>query len=375
MAVKRLLKTSTAAGAALCVLGQPALAELKYENNSGGYVEIYGQFNPAIISVDDGEQTETNLLDNDLSRSRVGLRLIQPIGANTFGFRFETGLGFPNSTEVNQFGSDYSGWTRADLRHVDFWLEGGWGKFSAGQGSMVADGAAETDLSYVGTALYSYPADANAGFLFRDTAGALSGPAVASAFDNLDGSRRGRIRYDTPDLNGFSAGIAWGQNILSSGDDADYYDIGLRYGQEFGSTNFAASLAYQVRDDAGDERSDVIGSASVLLDSGISFTVAGGSRDNDAAGASDPSYYYAKIGYETDNWLPWGKTGLGVHYYDGEDFNVTGSSAKGWGVGVAQKVDSINTDIYLTYQEYEYEDAAATYQDLTTWVLGARWRF
>ncbi|UWQ47298.1 porin [Leisingera aquaemixtae] len=374
MAVKRLLKTTTAAGTALCVLAQPGLAELKYENNSGGYVEIYGQLNPAIISVDDGEQTETNLLDNDLSRSRIGLRLMQPFGANTFGFRFETGLGFPNSTEVNQLGSDYSGWTRADLRHVDFWLEGGWGKLSAGQGSMLADGAAETDLSYVGTALYSFKVDSNAGFLIRDTAGALSGPVLADAFDNLDGSRRGRIRYDTPDFNGFSAGLAWGQNVLSSSDEADYYDIGVFYGQEFGPTNFAASLAYQVREDDGDERSDVIGSASVLLDNGISFTVAGGTRDNDAAGASDPSYYYAKIGYENE-WLPWGKTGLGVHYYEGEDFNVNGSSSKGWGIGAVQKVENFNTDIYLTYQEYDYEDAAASYQDVSTWVLGARWKF
>jgi hypothetical protein len=374
MAVKRLLKTTTAAGAALCVLAQPGLAELKYENKSGGYVEIYGQLNPAIISVDDGEQTETNLLDNDLSRSRIGLRLMQPFGANTFGFRFEAGLGFPNSTEVNQLGSDYSGWTRADLRHVDFWLEGGWGKLSAGQGSMLADGAAETDLSYVGTALYSFKVDSNAGFLIRDTVGALSGPVLADAFDNLDGSRRGRIRYDTPDFNGFSAGLAWGQNVLSSSDEADYYDIGVFYGQEFGPTNFAASLAYQVREDDGDERSDVIGSASVLLDNGISFTVAGGTRDNDAAGASDPSYYYAKIGYENE-WLPWGKTGLGVHYYEGEDFNVNGSSSKGWGVGAVQKVENFNTDIYLTYQEYDYEDAAASYQDVSTWVLGARWKF
>ena len=362
------------AAAGFFVLGQPAAAELKYTNNSGGYVEIYGQFNPAIISVDDGQHTETNVLDNDLSRSRVGLRLIQPFGSNTFGFRFETGLGFPNSTEVNQFGSTYSGWTRADLRHVDFWLEGSWGKFSAGQGSMAADGAAETDLSYVGAALYSYTVDSSAGFLFRDTTGALTGPALVNAFDNLDGSRRGRIRYDTPDFNGFSAGIAWGQNVLSSSDDADYYDIGLFYGQELGSAEFSASLAYQVREDAGTDRSDVLGAASVLLDNGISFTVAGGTRDNDAAGASDPSYYYAKIAYE-DEWLAWGKTGIGVHYYDGEDFNVTGSTAKGWGIGAVQKVETLNTDIYLTYQEYEYEDAAATYQDLTTWILGARWKF
>lgn len=239
---------------------------------------------------------------------------------------------------------------------------------------MVADGAAETDLSYVGTALYSYTVDSNAGFLIRDTTGALSGPALVNAFDNLDGSRRGRIRYDTPDFNGFSAGVAWGQNILSSSDDADYYDIGLFYGQEFAAVEFSASLAYQVREDAGADRSDVLGAASVLLDNGISLTVAGGTRDNDAAGASDPSYYYAKIAYE-DEWLAWGKTGIGVHYYDGVDFNVSGCTAKGWGIGAVQKVENLNTDTYLTYQEYEYEDAAATNQDLTTWVLGARWKF
>lgn len=372
--MNRLLTVTSAAAACLGFGVLPAGAELKFSNNSGGYVEIYGQFNPAIISADDGQQTETNLLDNDLSRSRVGLRLIQPMGSNTFGFRFETGLGFPNSTEVNQLGSNYSGWTRADLRHVDFWFEGGWGRFSAGQGSMVADGAAESDLSYAGTALYSYTVDTNAGFLFRDTGGMLSGPALGNAFGNLDGARRGRIRYDTPDFNGFSAGVAWGQNILSSSDDADYYDIGVFYGQELGSSEVRASLGYQVRDDNGAERSDILGSASVLLDNGLSFTVAGGSRDDDTAGASDPSYFYAKIGYEND-WLAWGKTGLGVHFYDGEDFNTAGSSSKGWGIGAVQKVDSLNTDIYLTYQEYEYQDAAAAYQDLTTVVLGARWKF
>lgn len=51
-----------------------ASAQLLYENQSGGSVQLYGQFNPAIISVDDGQETETNIRDNDLSRSRVGLR-------------------------------------------------------------------------------------------------------------------------------------------------------------------------------------------------------------------------------------------------------------------------------------------------------------
>ena len=211
----------------------PAAAEMKYENNSGGYVLLYGQLNPALISVDDGQDTDTRVLDNDLSNSRVGLRLLQPFGQNEFTFRFETGLGLPSSSEWNQLGTDFSGWTREDLRHVDFALKGDWGKFSAGQGSMASDGSSEVDLSYVGTALYSFTNDENSGFFYRGTDGTLSDITVGDSSNNFDGSRRGRVRYDTPEVNGFSAAIAYGQNILSSSDDDDYYDVALNYGNTF----------------------------------------------------------------------------------------------------------------------------------------------
>lgn len=366
--------TSTLALTLAATGAAPALAELKYENNSGGHVVLYGQFNPAIISVDDGQQRETNLLDNDLSRSRIGLRVLQPFDTMTFEFRFETGLGFPNSTEVNQLGEDYSGFTRADLRHFDFSLKGDWGKVYLGQGPMAADGAAEVDLSLVGTALYAYTADGNGGFLFRDAAGLLSGPSVDGTLGTFDGSRRTRIRYDTPDFNGFSGSVAWGRNELSSTDDSDYYDIALRYERDLGTARFAAAAAYQVRDTNSIKRKDTVVSASLLLDSGFSFTASAGNRENDAAGATDPSYYYAKLGYEAD-WFSYGKTGVGVHYYDGSDFDTAGSDTEGWGIGLVQQVTSINTDVYVTYQQYEHTAAGADYQDLRTLVVGTRWKF
>ncbi|MCL6283135.1 porin [Ruegeria sp. 2012CJ41-6] len=358
-------------------LAAPAAAELKYENNSGGYVLLYGQLNPAIISVDDGKETETNVRDYDASNSRVGLRVHQPYGANTFGFKFEAALGLPNSTETSQLGNDFSGWTREDIRHVDFWLEGDWGKVSAGQGSMVADGAAEQDLSYVGIALYAYTADSNASFFFRDSAGALTGPTVAGTTDDFDGSRRARIRYDTPSFNGFTLGAAWGRNVLADDDDRDYYDIGAYYSNQFAGAKLDAGLAYQVRDgDGSAKRQDVIGSASVLLESGLSFTVAAGTRDVDSDADTDPNYYYAKLAYETEDWLPnVGKTGIGVHYWDGSDFNADGSDSSVWGLGVVQRIDSYNVDTYLTYQNYAYEDSTDDYDDLSTVVLGARWKF
>ncbi|MCA0927416.1 porin [Ruegeria profundi] len=354
----------------------PAMAELKYENNSGGYVLLYGQFDPVIVSVDDGEETETRLLDNDMSNSRVGLRLMQPYGSNEFMFRFETGLGLPSTATANQDGTNTEGWSREDIRHVDFSLEGGYGKFSAGQGSMASDGAAETDLSYVGTALYSFTNDENGAFFYRGSDGILSDITVGDSADNFDGARRGRIRYDTPDFNGFSASIAYGQNILSSSDDDDYYDIAISYGNTFANgVEFAASVAYAVRDfdDSSGERKDTIASGSVLLPNGLSFTAALGARDDTAEGASDPDYWYTKLAYEGD-WIRWGKTGVGIDYFDGSDFDSEGSSTKSWGIAVVQRIDSINTDAYLKYRNHDFDDTV-DFDKNEAWVLGALWQF
>lgn len=358
------------------VLAAPALADFTYDFGNDSAVTFYGQFNPAIISLDDGQETETNLLDNDLSNSRVGARFHAPWGANTFRFLFETGLGLPNSTEVNQLGSDYSRFTREDIRHFDFSLEGEWGKVSLGQGSMAADGAAERDLSLVGMALYSYTADSVAGFIFRDAAGNLTGPTIGATLNDFDGARRGRIRYDSRDYNGFSFAASAGQNILNQDDEGDYFDATVSYNGPIGKSGveLASTLSYQLRDDDAGDRTDIVFSGSALLPNGLSFTGAVGNRDDDASAASDPTYYYAKIAYEKQ-WFSWGKTGIGLHYWDGEDFNVDGSDSDVWGIGIVQKIDQANIDAYLTYQEYSYADTSGDFQDASAIVLGARWKF
>lgn len=380
-------RTITTSSAALMasVFASPAAAELEYKNNSGGSVILEGQLNPAIISVDDGQETETNLRDYDASNSRVGLRLMQPYGNNTFRFRFETALGLPNSTETDQNGNDYSGWTREDIRHVDFSLEGDWGKFSAGQGSMSGDGVAEQDLSLVGLVLYSFTADSNASFLFRDDAGFLTGPTVSGTTDSFDGSRRARIRYDTPPFNGFTFSASYGQNLLEEDfdDNRDYYDVAIYYKKDLTSTiKVRAGLGYLVRSSGNSgsggsqsaRREDVVGSASILVNDRLSFTIAAGERDVDSSTATDPGYFYAKIAYQ-ENWFNFGETGIGLHYWDGSDFNADGSDSDVWGIGVVQKIDSLNMEAYFSYQDYAYDDSSDDFDDLSTVVLGARWKF
>lgn len=64
-----------------------------------------------------------------------------------------------------------------------------------------------------------------------------------------------------------------------------------------------------------------------------------------------------------------------MDYYNGSDFNTAGSSSEAWGAGVLQKVDSINTEFYLTYHTHSFEEVATTYQDQSSWLIGARVRF
>lgn len=369
------LKLTSAVALVSASIAVPAAAELRYENGSGGWVRLYGQFNPAVTSVDDGQQRETNVTDSSISSSRIGVRGGQEFGANTFLFRFETSLNLPGSADINQNGRNTSGWSRENIRYVDFALRGTYGTFSAGQGSMASDGAAGNDLSYVGVVLNSATTDVNGSFIFRDIAGALSGPTVGDTISDLDGPRRARLRYDTPEFNGFSAAVAYGKNVLSSTDDDDYYDIALNYSQDFGGTEFQAGIAHLIRDRAnGSKRADTVGSASVKLQNGLSFTMAAGKRSDDAAGATDPNYVYGKIAYEQD-WFSIGTTGIGVHYQDGGDFDSSGSKSKVIGIGIAQRIDPINADAYFGYQQHEFDSVVANYQDNTSMILGARWKF
>ncbi|MGR3759652.1 porin [Roseobacteraceae bacterium NS-SX3] len=362
----------TGAAAVAAVLAAPAFAGPTYENATGGSFRWYGQFDPAIQSYDDGVEEYNRLVDNAGSTSRIGFWLEQAYGENTLRFNFETNFGFRTSDGVNQLTTgDKLSWDRTGIRKVDFQFDTArYGRFSAGQGSMAADGVTGTDLSGTGLVTTVANADPAGGYFFRTTAGALSSIEMSDAFATYDGSRLGRIRYDSPDLAGFVVSASYGEEILKTSNDRESYDLAVSYGGEAGDFALGAALGVSWTEQTGKaDKRDVIGSVSALhKPTGLSLTAAAGERD--IAG----SYGYAKLGYSAD-WFAAGKTSLSVDYYEGSDMVSAGDTAQAWGLAAVQKIDALNVETYVAYRDYAYDDTAADYLDGSVVLAGARWKF
>ncbi|CAM3910520.1 porin [Phaeobacter inhibens] len=355
-------------------LAAPAVAGPTYENNLGGTFRYYGQFNPSFQSFDDGGDDFSTLVDNANSNSRIGFWLEQPFGENTLRFNFETALGLRSSDGVDQNGRPQNiSWDRTRIRKVDLqYATARYGTFSFGQGSMASDGLAESDLSGTGVIQTSSIADSAGGFLFRTSTGTLSGVSIGSAFRSLDGGRLGRVRYDTPEFSGFTVSASYGEEILRSNSDREAYDVAVRYtNDDLGDFTINGALgAVWNENGPGTKTRDIVASFAALHEpSGVSFAVAGGDRDTGG------DYAFAKLGY-TANFLSVGATSFAIDYYDGSDMVTSGDSAESWGIAAVQNFDNLNLETYVAYRDYSYSDTSATsYQDSSSIMAGARWKF
>ncbi|WP_417472055.1 porin [Leisingera sp.] len=363
-----------AASLAAAALAAPAFAGPTYTNDTGGSFSWYGHFNPSFQSFDDGVEDYNRLVDNSGSSSRIGFWLNQEFGENTLRFRFETSFGFRSSDGVDQNSTgDNVSWDRTNIRHVDLQFDtANYGRFSAGQGSMATDGITGADFSGTGLGASVAVADPAGGYTFRTGAGTPSTVSIGDVFNDFDGSRLGRVRYDSPELAGFTLSTSYGTDILKDDDDRETYDVAVRYSNDqVGAFAIDAGIGAAWSEKTGEEdRRDISGSFGVLhKDTGLSLNVAAGERD--IAG----SYAYAKLGYEA-NLISAGSTAFSVDYYDGSDMETAGDSAESWGVAAVQKIDAYNVEAYLGYRNYSYADnTTTTYQDADVILAGARWKF
>lgn len=361
--------------ALLCsALAVPAAAQ-EFTNPNGSSVKLYGQLNPAYLAFDDGEETNSGLVDNANSNSRAGLFVYWPFADDQkLTFNFEAALGFfqSSSMNINSFeGQQWYSWSESNIRKFEVFYDSSFGTVWAGQGSMATDGIAKFDYSkttVIGGSAYN---DVAGGFAFRETDGTLSSIKIGSVFRNLEGSRRMRLRYDTPDFNGFSFSVAAGQNVLSSSDNNNYADAGIRYENDFGDVKLGAGLgyAYQVdQDDSEDNSEFVMGSVSVLhVPTGLNGTIAAGEN------LDTGNYGYVKLGWIGDFWSV-GTTSFAAEYYKSNDLGLDGSG-ESWGLMAVQAVKELNTEVYIGYRKYSLDSATTNYDDSASLMAGARWRF
>jgi hypothetical protein len=356
-------------------------------------LKLYGQVNRAVLYADDGNDSKVYFVDNKNSSTRFGLDAKGTVDGSdlVFGSKLEAEIASNSSTDVNQELERTSPVTFNE-RHMDFWVEGGFGRFSIGQGNMASNETSEVDLSGTTVIGYSSVEDLAGGIYFFNNAknslidtpavpatpttpekAAKYNPKVKDVFDNFDGlSRDDRVRYDTPKFGGFQAS--------TSVTSLNAWDVALRYNADFGGTKLAAAAAYASMGDGtkvagGDPVTQVNGSVSVLMPFGLSVTGAYGQQSlDDAARKDDPMFWYAKLGY-TAKLLFQGSTTFAVDYSASNDVKADKDEATTMGAFVVQRFDNYGTELYLGYRTYALDRTAKDFADVSALMGGARVKF
>ncbi len=331
-------------------------------------VSLYGQINRAGLWADNGDSSRVYFVDNNFSSTRMGL---DAVAAATewlnVGGKLEYEVISNNSMEVNQLEEDTT--ASLKLRHADAFVESKtFGKVSLGQGSTSSDGSAERDLS--GTTVVSYSAvqDQAGGQKWYDgISDTLLTSQVKSVIDNMDGlSRRDRIRYDSPVFSGLQ--------LSASAIESGAFDTALSYSRKYGETTVAAALAYALSGDLSKWDDQYDGSVSILLPSGLNFTVAGGFQQYDLTDRNDADYWYAKLGYKTQLFSP-GITAFAVDYGMWNEFELNEDEAQSIGLAFVQDIADWGTEFYIAYRLYTLDREGASADDINTVMSGARVKF
>jgi hypothetical protein len=345
---------------------------LTFTNARGGVATFYGQVNLTYQSFDDGQETTSNIVDNGNWNSRLGFTISQPINENTLRWRFETGLTLRNSALVSQNETpDWGDWQRTLLRWFEVAYDSNIGTFSLGQGATAANGTAGLDDSFTFIAGATDSSDGFASFRFRNDAGDLTNVTVGQVNSALDASRRFRLRYDTPVFSGVMLSASYGQNVLLTADENDYYEVAVRWTGDLGELAVRSALGYQWIDNPnGNLTRRLAGSFTLVHEpTGLNFALSAGNEYN------GPSYYWARAGWQTDG-LSVGTTSLSVDYYSGTDFLSDGSKTENWGIYAVQDIDSLSLNLYAGWRTFTYSDTLGSgYQDATGVLAGVRWSF
>lgn len=262
----------TAAPLLLILAASAAQADIKYK--------FYGQVNQALQSVDTGAVSETYVVDNDNSGSRLGLKVSSPIDEGLkAGAHIELEYQSNASNKVTPDGKTVNG--DVNERHIYAWISGAFGKLAVGQGDGAANGNIERDLSGTKVITYTNPALIAGDQVFVGDAGTTV--ALDKAMSDLDfESRYDRLRWDAPKLGPVKLAISQGVK-----GNNDVTEVGARASfKAAGKLIAAIGMSTEDKGGAAGDEETVGGSISWLHTSGFNITAL---RKNGARGLSTRS--------------------------------------------------------------------------------------
>ena len=379
-----------------------------------------GRINQALLYARQGDQEEFFVADNDGSGSRFELLASTELGELTTGVEIVVSAEV-NSTDEIDFGSNIDNEdddnALGDFRQAHWFIESErLGYLSIGQGDTAAEDTAHVDLSGTDFAGAGSDVDDIAGglqfageFSRSDGDGSLlpgdDGDELDDFFDMQDGSRALRILYVTPEFNGAALKASLQNDDESfEGRDGDGDEGGLSFavGVEY-SSELASGIEVEAEASFRRERTTedvtledasfateeieddfIVGSASILLPSGLNFTISGSRGDVDGA-EDDPTAAFVKIGYIADL-TPLGETRFSIDYFRGRNNDGFAApegdlpTAQSIGLFAVQELRELNTELYFGARHYELDDVfvdgdAVEIDGLTAVVAGARVRF
>jgi hypothetical protein len=346
-------------GAALLAGGNPVHAQDK-----GIEVKLSGQINRAILHADDGGQKDWFNVDNDNSSTRFRFDAAGNVRPGLrAGILFEVEYQSNPSNLVNFAGRQVS--PSLDERHMDVFVNGGWGTVRLGQGDGAANGAAEVDLSGTAVAHYSETTGVGGGFLYRNSAGVLTTSSITTTLANQDfESRYDMLLYQSPVFSGFIAETSWGNKAT------DIFELALRYSGKLDAAlgTLAGALGYSREDAVPGGVDDKIfgGSISWLHSSGMNLTFAHTNRD---LPGREGKFTYLKAGYKFNN-----RHAASVDFGQGDDQEAGGDEATMFGLGYVYTPIAW-AEVFGLVKRHDLDRPGASLHDITFAMIGSRVKF
>lgn len=347
---------------------------------------LSGQINRAVVVANDGYNSTLYHVDNTVSNSRF--RLVGTAGISDdliLGTRLEVAISPDRSSAVSQ--KDKTSGDLFDQRWVEISLTSKtFGKLSIGKGDTASNTTAEIDLSKTDVVQYASITDMGGGFLFRSKNGTkefakAKDPSdkdvdikLSDAFSSFDGlSRQSRLRYDSPNLYGFSLA---GSLVSNQRSDLALFWGGQGYGFKgagaFAVANTKGAATYTTRPDA---KLLYDGSFSLLHSAtGLNLTLSGALQQYRSR--KDATNLYAKLGWLA-NFTNLGYTAFGVDYTRSQDLAQVGDKGYSVGAAVVQAFEKYATELYFQYRIFSLDRAAGTtpVADINIGTFGARVKF